>query len=97
MKINKLWFDDKHTCIETDAGKVGKLPLDDFPKLKFATKEQRNAYGPMNGDNLIDGILNPNKANKKASSICFFIMKEFVPKIFYLLLYADKKIILRLK
>lgn len=27
----------------------------------------------------------------------FFIMEEFVPKIFYLLLYADKKIILRLK
>lgn len=44
MKLQKLWFDDKYICIKTDAGKVGKLPLNDFPKLRFATKEQRDAY-----------------------------------------------------
>lgn len=44
MKIKKLWFDDTHICMETDMGEVGKLPLDDFPTLKFATPEQRNNY-----------------------------------------------------
>lgn len=44
MKLRKLWFDDKCVCIETDTGKIGRLPLNDFPKLRFATKEQRDAY-----------------------------------------------------
>ncbi|MDE5638997.1 MAG: DUF5053 domain-containing protein [Odoribacter sp.] len=44
MKLQKLWFDDKYICIKTDIGKVGKLPLNDFPGLRFATKEQRDAY-----------------------------------------------------
>lgn len=40
----KVWFDDKHVFIETAQGKTGKLPLDDFPRLKYATDAQRADY-----------------------------------------------------
>lgn len=43
MKAIKIWFDD-HINIEMDDGRIGHLPLSDFPRLNFATEEQREGY-----------------------------------------------------
>ncbi len=40
-KISKLWFDANRIYIKTDADKVYSRPLEAFPTLMDATKEQR--------------------------------------------------------
>lgn len=40
----KVWFNEKYVFIETDKGETGKLPLEDFPRLKNATKKQRENF-----------------------------------------------------
>lgn len=39
--MTKVWFNEKFVFIETDKGKTWKLPLEEFPRLKNATKKQR--------------------------------------------------------
>lgn len=43
MRAVKVWFDD-FVNIEMDDGRVGCLPLADFPRLKHATEKQREEY-----------------------------------------------------
>jgi hypothetical protein len=44
VKPTKLWFDEKHICIETDAGKTMCQSLKWYPILRKATPEQRENY-----------------------------------------------------
>ena len=43
-KICKVWFDSRRVYIETDAAKVYSRPLEAFPVLLEATKEDRLDY-----------------------------------------------------
>ena len=43
MKANKIWFDE-FVNIEMDDGRLGRLPLSEFPRLKYATDTQRVEY-----------------------------------------------------
>ncbi|MDR0907321.1 MAG: DUF2442 domain-containing protein [Rikenellaceae bacterium] len=43
MKAKKIWFDE-FVNLEMEDGKTGRLPLSDFPRLKYATEEQRADY-----------------------------------------------------
>ncbi|MBD9179244.1 MAG: DUF5053 domain-containing protein [Odoribacter splanchnicus] len=67
MNTTKVWFNEKYVFIETDKGETGKLPLEDFPRLKNATKKQRenftvSAFGihwpDMDEDLSIEGFFN---------------------------------------
>ena len=40
MKAKKIWIDN-FVNIEMEDGRIGRLPLNDFPRLKNATEEQR--------------------------------------------------------
>lgn len=44
MNKTKVWFTDKYVFIETETGETGKLPIEDFPRLKNATRKQRENY-----------------------------------------------------
>jgi hypothetical protein len=43
MKARKIWFDD-FVNLEMDDGRTSRLPLAEFPRLKYATDQQRAAY-----------------------------------------------------
>lgn len=43
-KIKKVWLTDEAIFIETLEGKVAQENFEDFHRLKYATKEQRNNY-----------------------------------------------------
>jgi hypothetical protein len=43
MKAKKIWFDE-FVNLEMEDGRIGCLPLGDFPRLKYATEEQRADY-----------------------------------------------------
>ena len=43
MEATKIWFDE-FINLEMDDGRVGRLPLAEFPRLKWATDEQRAGY-----------------------------------------------------
>jgi hypothetical protein len=43
MKAKKIWFDD-YVNLEMEDGRIGRLPLTDFPRLRYATEEQRANY-----------------------------------------------------
>jgi transcriptional regulator with XRE-family HTH domain len=43
MKAKKIWF-DQFVNLEMEDGSTARLPLSDFPRLKFATEEQRADY-----------------------------------------------------
>ena len=43
MEAVKIWFDE-NINIEMDDGRIGRLPLAEYPRLKWATDEQRAAY-----------------------------------------------------
>lgn len=43
MKATKIWFDE-FVNVEMDDGRIGRLPLVDFPRLKHATDQQRANY-----------------------------------------------------
>jgi hypothetical protein len=43
MKAAKIWFDE-FVNVEMDDGRLGRLPLVEFPRLKYANDEQRAAY-----------------------------------------------------
>jgi hypothetical protein len=42
--IKKIWLTDKAVCVETKGGKTGKEFFADYPRLKYATPEQRKKY-----------------------------------------------------
>lgn len=42
--MTKVWFNEKYVFIETENGETGKLPLENFPHLKNATKKQREHF-----------------------------------------------------
>lgn len=42
--ITKVWFDDKHIIIATDAGAERCLPLECFPCLFYANSQQREHF-----------------------------------------------------
>ncbi len=39
MEATKIWFDSKYIFVETIENKIGKMPLEWFPKLLNAKKE----------------------------------------------------------
>jgi transcriptional regulator with XRE-family HTH domain len=43
MKANRIWFDE-FVNVEMDDGRKGRLPLAEFPRLKYATDRQRADY-----------------------------------------------------
>lgn len=43
MKAKRVWF-DKFIHLEMEDGRIGRLPLSEFPRLKYATDEQRADY-----------------------------------------------------
>ncbi len=43
MKAEKVWFDE-FVNVEFDDGSTGRLSLEEFPRLKYATEEQRSNY-----------------------------------------------------
>lgn len=43
MKAIRIWF-DKFINVEMEDGRTGRLPLDEFPRLKYATEQQRADY-----------------------------------------------------
>jgi hypothetical protein len=44
IQLKKLWFEDGQIFLQTEAGKVGKLPLKSFRRLYNATDEQRKRF-----------------------------------------------------
>lgn len=43
MKAKKVWFDE-YVNLEMNDGRTARLPLNEFPRLKEATEEQRANY-----------------------------------------------------
>lgn len=43
MKAKKIWFNE-YINLELDDGRIGRLPLAEFPRLKHATEDQRENY-----------------------------------------------------
>ncbi len=43
MKAKKIWFDE-FVNLEMEDGRTGRLPLAEYPRLKYATEEQRAGY-----------------------------------------------------
>jgi len=43
-KVTKIWLTDDAIWIKTESGKEACEKFDDYPRLKFATKEQRANY-----------------------------------------------------
>ncbi len=43
MKAKKIWFDE-FINLEMDDGRIGRLPLSEFPRLRYATDQERAAY-----------------------------------------------------
>lgn len=43
-KVTKIWLTDDAIWIKTESGKEACEKFDDYPRLKFATKEQRADY-----------------------------------------------------
>jgi hypothetical protein len=43
MKAKKIWFDE-FVNLEMEDGRIGRLPLGDFPHLNYATEEERADY-----------------------------------------------------
>ncbi|MCC8018494.1 MAG: DUF2442 domain-containing protein [Rikenellaceae bacterium] len=43
-KAKRIWFDDRYIHLEMTDGRVGKLALMDFPRLNYATSQQRENY-----------------------------------------------------
>ena len=43
-KIEKIWFDDKRIYLQTDEKETLSRPLEAFPVLKDATKQERQSF-----------------------------------------------------
>ncbi len=43
MRAEKIWFDE-FVNVEMDDGRIGRLPIAEFPRLKHATDRQRAEY-----------------------------------------------------
>lgn len=65
MKAKRIWF-DAFINMELDDGRIGRLPLVEFPRLQFATEDQRANYtlspfgvhwGDIDEDLSYDGFL----------------------------------------
>jgi hypothetical protein len=44
IKVNKVWTTPDAIFIQRDDGEIGQEKFDDFPRLRWATPEQRNNY-----------------------------------------------------
>ncbi len=42
--IEKVWLTDDEICILTDSGEQASEKFDDYPKLKYASQDERKAY-----------------------------------------------------
>ncbi len=48
ITINKIWLIDNAIWIRTEDGREACEKFDDYPRLKYATPEQRANYEPTN-------------------------------------------------
>ena len=44
MEAKRIWFDDKFIMVETKENRIGKMPLEWFPRLAKADIKKREAY-----------------------------------------------------
>jgi hypothetical protein len=44
MEAKKIWFDNEFIFVETNDNRIGKMPLEWFPRLKNSTIEELEAY-----------------------------------------------------
>lgn len=71
INVSKVWLDDDFIYIQTDKGEVKNHPLNWFPKLLKATKEQRENFTlspfgihwePIDEDLSFEGFFSFNKS-----------------------------------
>jgi hypothetical protein len=44
INVKKVWVDDMAVYVETESGDIYKELFDDYPRLRYATQEQRNNF-----------------------------------------------------